>query len=194
MIATILGWWPCYCHPRMVAIIHLSAASNPLVGNRRGGTISRAHVMIQKLQKWRSFWIQKQEKYCSFWIQKLLIWTKKFLDPEIVEMVRFLDPEIVEMVDKSLGEPSLLKMSQNCGKCRLCWDPRTPSFLAKTAPKPFDPLKNSTKIQSNCYNGTTSIIFFIIIYIWFQIIQYTYNTHAILPNGREKRKLIWKKL
>ena len=53
--------------------------------------------MIQKLQKWCSFWIQKLQKYCSFWIQKLWIWTKKFLNPEIVEMVLFLDPKIVKM-------------------------------------------------------------------------------------------------
>ena len=69
--------------------------------------------MIQKLQKWCSFWIQKQQKYCSFWIQKLWIWTKKLLDLEIVEMVRFpvpktaeilqfLDQEIVKMGKKNL--------------------------------------------------------------------------------------------
>ena len=43
-----------------ITIIHLSAAPNPLVGSRRGATFSRAHLMIQKLQKWCSFWIQKQ--------------------------------------------------------------------------------------------------------------------------------------
>ena len=39
----------------MVTIIHLSAAPNPLVGNRQGGTFSQAHLMIQKLQNWCSF-------------------------------------------------------------------------------------------------------------------------------------------
>ena len=33
MMETTLGWWPCGHHPRMVPIIHLSAAPNPLVGS-----------------------------------------------------------------------------------------------------------------------------------------------------------------
>ena len=92
----------------MITIIHLSAAPNPLVGNRRGGTFSRAHLMIQKLQKWSSFWIQKQQKYCSFWIKKLWIWTNKFLDPEMVEMVRFLDPETADILQ--FLDPEIVKL------------------------------------------------------------------------------------
>ena len=34
-----------------------------------------------------------------------------------------------------------------------------PLILAKTVLKPFDSCKNSTKILSNCYNGTISIIY-----------------------------------
>ena len=35
MMVSILGWWPCGHHPRMVTIIHLSEAPNPRVGNSR---------------------------------------------------------------------------------------------------------------------------------------------------------------
>ena len=116
MMVTILGWWPCGHHPRMITIIHLSAAPNPLVGNRRGGTFSRAHLMIQKLQKWCGFWIQKSQKYCSFWIQKLWIWTKKILDPEIVEMVQFLDPETAEILQ--FLDPEIVKMDKKISGSR----------------------------------------------------------------------------
>ena len=102
----------------MITIIHLSAAPNPLVGNIRGGTFSRAHLMIQKLQKWSSFWIQKQQKYWSFWIRKLGIWTKKFLDPQIVEMVRFLFPETTEILP--FLDPEIVKMDKTISGSRNC--------------------------------------------------------------------------
>ena len=110
MMVNILGWWPCGHHSKMVTIIHLSAAPNPLVGNRQGGTFSRAHLMIQKLQKWCSFWIQKLQKYCISWIQKLWIWTKKILNPEIVEIMRFLDPETAEILQ--FLDPEIVKMDK----------------------------------------------------------------------------------
>ena len=74
--------------------------------------------MIQKLEKWCSFWIQKLQKYRSFWIQKLLIWTKKFLDPKIVEIVRFLDPETAEILQ--FLDPEIEKMDKNDSGCRNC--------------------------------------------------------------------------
>ena len=55
----------------------LSAAPNPLVGNRRGGTFSRAHLMDPEI-----------------------VDMVRFLDPETAEILQFLDPEIVKMDKK----------------------------------------------------------------------------------------------